>query len=90
MLRRLHPLRHQSLTAPAALWPAGRGASGCGHRAAHVLHTAAQDGAAVGQRRLLGLRGAMTRHHANAGALAPAVAHFLQGSRRAWPRRSHA
>ena len=88
-LKRLNILLHQGLTATAALWPAVRVADGWVHRAAHVLHNDDQDGAAVVQRRLRGLLGAMARHHAKAGSLAPAVAHFLQVSRRYWPGLFH-
>jgi hypothetical protein len=41
------------------------------------------------KRRLQGLLGAMTRHHAKAGALAPAVDHFLKVSRSYWPGLFH-
>jgi hypothetical protein len=55
------------------------------HRAAHILHNEDQLSEAAVQRRLPGLRGAMTRHRAKAGALAPAVDHFLKGSHSDWP-----
>lgn len=41
------------------------------------------------KRRLQGLLGAMTRHRAQAGALAPAVDHFLKVSRSYWPGLFH-
>lgn len=75
--------------ATAALWPDIRGAYGWVHRAAHVLNNADQDGAAVVKRRLQGLLGAMTRHHANAGTLTSAVDHFLKVSRSYWPGLCH-
>jgi hypothetical protein len=88
-LRRLNTLLHKGLTAPAALWPDVRVASGWGHRAAHRLNNDDQDGEAGVKRRLQGLLGAMTRHHAKAGARAPAVDHFLKGSRSYWPGLFH-
>jgi hypothetical protein len=59
------------------------------HRAAHVLNNEAQASAAVVKRRLQGVLGAMTRHHAKAGSLAPAVDHFLKVSRSYWPGLFH-
>jgi hypothetical protein len=41
------------------------------------------------QRRLRGLLGALTRHPATAGALAPALGHFLKVSRSYWPGLFH-
>jgi hypothetical protein len=79
----------RGLDATAARWPDVRGASGWVHRAAHVLNNDDQDGAAVVKRRLQGLLGAMTRHHARAGALPSAVDHFLKVSRSYWPGLFH-
>jgi hypothetical protein len=64
-------------------------AYGWGPRAAHSLHNEDQLGETVVQRRLQGLLGAMGRHQAKAGALAPAIDHFLQGSRSYWPGLFH-
>jgi hypothetical protein len=75
--------------ATAARWPDVRGASGWVHRAAHVLNNDAQDGAAVVQRRLQGLLGAMTRPHAKAGSLTSAIDHLLKVSRSSWPGLFH-
>lgn len=52
---------------------------------AHVLaNEAGWSGPAV-KRRLQGLLGAMARYQARAGALQPAVAHFLKVTRSYWP-----
>ena len=88
-LKRLNILLHKGLTATAALWPDVRVAYGWVHRAAHVLNNDDQDGEAVVKRRLRGLLGAMARHHAKAGSLAPAVDHFLKVSRSYWPGLFH-
>ena len=88
-LGRLKTILRRGLDATAALWPDVRVADGWVQRAAHVLNNDDHDGAAVVQRRLRGLLGAMARHHAKAGSLAPAVAHFLQVSRRYWPGLFH-
>jgi hypothetical protein len=72
------------VTETAALWPEVRGASRGVHRAAHVLSNEAQYTAATVKRHLGGLLGAMTRHRAAAGTLAPALAHFLKVSRSYW------
>ena len=88
-LGRLKTILRRGLDATAALWPDVRVAYGWVHRAAHVLNNDDQDGAAVVQRRLQGLLGAMTRHHAKAGALTSAVDHFLKVSRSYWPGLFH-
>jgi hypothetical protein len=59
------------------------------HRAAHVLTNEAHGTGAAVKRRLSGLLGAMARHRAAAGALAPALAHFLKVSRSYWPGLFH-
>jgi hypothetical protein len=88
-LGRLQTLLHRGVTKTAALWPDVRVASRWVHRAAHVLtHEDQGTGAAV-TRRLGGLLGAMTRHRAAAGALAPALGHFLKVSRSYWPGLLH-
>jgi hypothetical protein len=88
-LGRLKTILRRGLDATAALWPDIRVASGWVHRAAHVLNNDDQDGAAVVKRRLQGLLGAMTRHHAPAGSLLSAVDHFLKVSRSYWPGLFH-
>jgi hypothetical protein len=72
------------LTETASLWPEVRGAYRWVHRAAHVLSNEAHHTAATVKRRLGGLLGAMTRHQATAGTLAPALTHFLKVSRSYW------
>jgi hypothetical protein len=54
------------------------------HQAARILGAEQASGAEV-RRRLGGLLGAMARHRRRAGALAPAVGHFLKVSRSYWP-----
>jgi hypothetical protein len=54
------------------------------HRAAHILGQDARGGDAV-RGQLGGLLGAMRRHRASVGALAPAVDHFVTVSRSYWP-----
>jgi hypothetical protein len=88
-LRRLKTILRRGLDATAALWPDVRGAYGWVQRAAHVLNNDDQDGAAVVTRRLQGLLGALTRHHAKAGSLTSAVDHFLKVRRRYWPGLFH-
>jgi len=55
------------------------------HQAAHILSNQEQHEASTVQRRLGGLLGAMTRHQAAAGTLAPALGHFRKVTRRYWP-----
>lgn len=55
------------------------------HQAAHILSNQEQHEASTGQRRLGGLLGAMTRHQAAAGTLAPALGHFWKVTRSYWP-----
>jgi hypothetical protein len=59
------------------------------HRAAHILNNEDQRSAAAVKRRLHGLLGAMKRHRAKAGTLAPAVDHFLKVSHSYWPGLFH-
>jgi hypothetical protein len=66
-----------------------RVASGWVHRAAHILTNEKQHTGAVVKRRLSGLLGAMTRHQAAAGTLAPALGHFLKVARSYWPGLFH-
>ena len=77
------------MTATSALWPDVRIAYGWVHRVAQVLANEAQLTRGAVQRRLRGLLGALTRHRATAGALAPALGHFLQVSRSYWPGLFH-
>jgi len=77
------------LAATAPLWPTVRVAYGWVYRAAHILTNEEQRTGAAVKRRLSGLLGAMTRHQAAAGALAPALAHFLKVSRSYWPGLFH-
>jgi hypothetical protein len=88
-LGRLKTLLRRGLDATAVLWPDVRVAYGWVHRVAHVLNNDDQDSAAVVKRRLQGLLGAMTRHHAKAGALTSAGDHFLKVSRSYWPGLFH-
>ena len=82
---RLQTLLHRGLTETASLWPEVRVASRGVHQAAHRLPNEEQRPGAAVKRRLGGLLGARTRHRAGAGALSPAVAHFLKVSRSSWP-----
>ena len=77
------------MTATAPLWPDIRVAYRWGHRAAHVLSNEAQHPGAAVKRRLQGLLGAMARHRAAAGTLAPSLVHFLRVSRSYWPGLFH-
>ncbi len=88
-LGRLKTILQRGLDDTASLWPDVRVTYNWVHRAAHILNNEDQDGKAVVKRRLQGLLGAMTRHHAKAGSLAPAVAHFLKVSRSYWPGLFH-
>jgi hypothetical protein len=82
-------LLRRGLDATASLWPDVRVAYGWVHRAAHILNNDAQSTEAAVKRRLQGLLGAMGQHQAKAGALAPAVGHFLKVSRSDWPGLLH-
>lgn len=77
------------MTATSALWPDVRIAYGWVHRVAQVLANEAQLTRGAVPRRLRGLLGALTRHQATAGALAPALGHFLKVSRSDWPGLFH-
>jgi hypothetical protein len=82
-------LLRRGLDATASLWPEVRVAYGWVHRAAHILNNDAQSTEAAVKRRLQGLLGAMGQHQAKAGALVPAVGHFLKVSRSYWPGLFH-
>jgi hypothetical protein len=88
-LGRLQTLLQRGLIKTAALWPDVHVAYRWVHRAAHVLSNEEQHPGAVVKRRLGSLLGAMTRHRAAAGTLAPALAHFLKVSRSYWPGLFH-
>jgi hypothetical protein len=88
-LGRLQTILQRGLEDTATLWPAVQVTYGWGHRAAHILHNEAQLGEAAVKRRLQGLLGAMTRHRTKAGALTPAVDHFLKVSHSYWPGLFH-
>jgi hypothetical protein len=88
-LGRLKTILRRGLDATAALWPEVRVAYGWVHRTAHILHNDTQDTEAAVKRRLHGLLGAMRQHQVKAGALAPAVGHFLKVSRSYWPGLFH-
>jgi hypothetical protein len=86
---RLQALLQRGLTETATLWPDVRIAYQWVYRTAHVLtHEEQLTGAAV-KRRLQGLLGAMARHRAAAGTLAPALANFLKVTQRYWPGLFH-
>jgi hypothetical protein len=59
------------------------------HRAARVLRNEAGQNAREVLRRFRALLGAMARHRAKAGTLAPALAHFLKVTRSYWPGLFH-
>jgi len=59
------------------------------HRAAHVLGNAEEHGALEVMRGMRALLGAMARHQAKAGALAPALQRFLKVTRSYWPGLFH-
>jgi hypothetical protein len=79
-LGRLQTLLQQGLQDTASLWPEVQVTYGWVHRAAPILNHEDQRSEAAVQQRLHGLLGAMTRHCAKAGTLAPAVDHFLKVS----------
>ena len=84
----------RGLRETAPLWPAVRAAYGWVRRAAEILNADAVStgsaGAEVVRRRLGGLIGAMRRRRSRAGALAPAIDHFLKVTRSYWPGLFHA
>ena len=84
-LRRLKCLLARGLRDTADLWPDVRVGYHWVHQAAHILSNQEQHEASTVQRRLGGLLGAMTRHQAAAGTLAPALGHFRKVSRSYWP-----
>ena len=88
-LGRLQTILQRGLADTASLWPDVHVTYGWVQRAAHILHNEDQRSEAAVKRRLQGLLGAMTRHRAKAGALAPAVDHFLKVSHSYWPGLFH-
>ena len=74
----------RGLKATEAMGPGIRQAFGWVHRAAHALGQVDRSPGVV-RNQLGGLLGAMTRHRALAGALGPAVDHFVKVSRSYWP-----
>lgn len=84
-LQRLKGLLARGLRDTAALWPDVRVGYRWGHQAAHILSNQDQPEALTVQRRLGGLLGAMTRHQAAAGTLAPALEHCRKVTRSSWP-----
>jgi hypothetical protein len=77
------------LAATEALWPDVRVTFGWVHRVAHLLtNREGRPGPEV-KRRLGGLLGAISHHRDRAGALKPAVAHFLKVTRSYWPGLFH-
>ena len=77
------------MTTTAFLGPDVQVAYGWVHRVAQVLTNEPRLPGAAVKRRLGGLLGSLMRHQATAGALAPALAHFLKVSRRYWPGLLH-
>jgi hypothetical protein len=73
----------------ASLWPEVRAASRWVHRAAHLLRNDDHCPGTTLKRRLGGRLGAMRRHRAVAGALAPALEQFLKVSQSYWPGLFH-
>src|SRR5262245_49147098 len=71
----------------ADVWPDVRVGYHGVHQAAHILSNQEQHEASTVPRRLGGLLGAMTRHQAAAGTLAPALGHFCKVTRSYWPGR---
>ena len=84
-LRRLQSLLARGLVDTADLWPDVRVGFRWVHQEAHILSNQDQREALTVQRRLGGLLGAMTRHQAAAGTLAPALGHFRKVTRSDWP-----
>ena len=80
-LRRLQALLARGLMDTADLWPDVRVGYRWVQQAAHILSNQDQREALTVQRRLGGLLGAMTRHQAAAGTLAPALEHFRKVTR---------
>ena len=84
-LSRLKCLLARGLMDTADLWPDVRVGYRWVYQAAHILSNQDQHQALTVQRRLGGLLGAMTRHQAAAGTLAPALGYFRKVTRSYWP-----
>lgn len=74
----------RALESTALAWSPIQVAFGWVHHAAHILGQNACTGTQI-RRQLGGLLGAMNRHRAMAGSLAPGVDHFVKVSRSYWP-----
>ena len=85
----MQALLTRGLVATAPLWPDIRLAYGWVHRAAHLLTNDAGHPAAAVRRAYGELLGEMADGQAAAGALAPAVAHFLKVTDSYRPGRFH-
>jgi hypothetical protein len=88
-LLKLRALLQRGLDETASLWPDIACAFGWVQQAARVLENPANQSAEQVHRRYRGLLGAMRRWRSRAGALAPAVDHFLKVSRSYWPGLFH-
>jgi hypothetical protein len=84
-LSRLQSLLVRGVEATAPLWPDVRVGYRWVHQAAQILENEHQLGETAVKRRVSGLLGAMTRHQAAAGTLAPALQHVRQVTRSYWP-----
>jgi len=74
----------RGLQQTAALWPTLTNVYGWIERAATILRNEDQHPGAVVRRAYQGLLGAMSRWQAQAGALAPGIAHFIKVTRSYW------
>jgi hypothetical protein len=83
-LSRLRTLLARGLAATAALWPDIQTAYAWVHQAAHLLANEAGRSAADVRQAYTALLAAMRTHRETAGALAPAVDHFLKVTASYW------
>jgi len=88
-LLKLERLLTDALNATAAFWVPLRQAYAWVHQAAHILNNEPELAGAQVRRRLRGLVAAISRWRAQAGVLAPALAHFLKVTRSYWPGLFH-
>ena len=79
----------RALQETVALWEPVEVAYRWVHTAAHILANEAEPDARQVRRRFQGLLGAMQRWRAKAGALEPAIGHFLKVTRSYWPGLFH-
>lgn len=84
-LARLRGLIRKGLEQTGDLWPDVRVAFAWVHCAAEILKNVEGHSEREVRLRLRGLVGAMSRHRAKAGTLAPAIEHFLKVTRSYWP-----